>query len=490
MTEQELLALISRGEDGRHQFKADATNAIQLATELAAFANSGGGRLFLGDADSGTVAGLDSAAVHRLNQLLSSASSQHVRPPVHPTTQNVATAHGLVIVVKVPDGVAKPYMDHEGRIWVKHGADKRRVTAPEEMQRLLQRGGRLFADVTPVTGSSTADLDSKALTTYFEKRYGRSPGADGQPLDQLLHNIGLGDGKELNLAGVMLFAERPQRFRPAFMIKAVAFPGTVLHDSRYLDSEDIDGTLSEQFTRAFAFVKRNLRHVQGDQGFNSLGQLEIPEAAIEELLVNALIHRDYFTSASIRLLVFADRVEIISPGHLPDSLDTDAIRRGVTNRRNPTLTDHAVQLLPYRGLGSGIPRALGAWPKVEFDDDVRGNQFRVVVVRPPAPTTVNFGLTIEGAGQVSPPVTPPVAPPVAAILSVIGISGELGNAEIRERLGLKDRRHLREHYVTPALEADFIEMTIPDKPNSRLQRYRLTAKGVAVLAALPGADTP
>ena len=75
---------------------------------------------------------------------------------------------------------------------------------------------------------------------------------------------------------------------------------------------------------AFAFIKRNLHHVQHGRGFNTLGELEIPETALEELLVNALIHRDYFTSASIRLMVFADRVEIVSPGHLPDSLSPDA----------------------------------------------------------------------------------------------------------------------------------------------------------------------
>jgi hypothetical protein len=95
------------------------------------------------------------------------------------------------------------------------------------------------------------------------------------------------------------------------------------------------------------------------RGFNTLGELEIPEAAIEELLVNALIHRDYFTSASIRIMVFSDRVEIISPGDLPDSLSVEAIRHGRTNRRNPTLTEHAAaHILPYRGMGSGISKML------------------------------------------------------------------------------------------------------------------------------------
>src|SRR5690606_14597667 len=159
----------------------------------------------------------------------------------------------------------------------------------------------------------------------------------GATLDQVLQNIGLGDGRELNLSGLMLFGRNPLRWYPAFTIKAVAFPGTVIWDTRYLDSEDISGTLAEQFKGACAFIKRNLHHVQRGQGFNTLGELEIPEAALEELLVNALIHRDYFTSASIRLMVFADRVEIASPGHLPDSLSVDDIRRGRTIRRNPTL---------------------------------------------------------------------------------------------------------------------------------------------------------
>ena len=487
MIEADLLQLLARGEDSRQQFKRDFTNADGLAAELVAFANSGGGRLFIGVDDNGTISGLDAADVQRINQLIGNASSQHVRPAVHPTTENVVTSLGLVIAVTVPDGHAKPYQDNSGRFWVKQGADKRQVTAREELQRLFQRAGLLFADVVPVAGSSAADIDSKSFTAYFEKRYGRRPEADGQSLDQVLQNIGLGDGAELNLAGVMLFAERPQRFRPAFMIKAVAFPGTVLHDTRYLDSEDIDGTLPEQFTRAFAFIKRNLRHVQGDQGFNSLGQLEIPEAALEELLVNALIHRDYFTSASIRVLVFVDRVEIISPGHLPDSLNIEAIRRGVTNRRNPTLTDHAVQLLPYRGLGSGIRRALGAWAEVDFDDDVRGNQFRAVVKRP-VTQQVTPQVTPQVTGQVAPPVAPPVippvAPPVAALIRVLGVVGELGNAEIRARLQIKDRADLRDRFVRPSIAGGWVEMTIPEKPSSRMQKYRLTAAGRVLLEQL------
>ena len=466
MTEADLLQTLARGEDSRHQFKRDLASPDGVAAELAAMANSGGGQLFVGVADDGSVSGLDAAAVRRLNQLISNAASQHLRPPVHPLTENVQTAQGLVMVVTVPDGLNKPYMDLQGRVWVKSGSDKRHVTAREELQRLFQRAGLVYADVVPVAGTSVADLDEKAFAAYFNRRYGQSSELAGLPLEQLLQNLGLGDGRELTLAGLLLFGRQPQRWRPAFQVKAVAFPGTSLADSRYLDSEDISGTLLEQFKGSFAFIRRNLHHVQRGRGFNTLGELEIPEVALEELLVNALIHRDYFTSASIRILVFADRVEIASPGHLPDSLSIEAIRQGRTNRRNPTLTEHAAQILPYRGLGSGIPRALREWPRIELIDDVVGNQFSAVAWRPESEW--------ESA---APEVTPEVTPEVARLLNVL--RGEMARSDIQAALGLKDEKHLREAYLRPALDAGLIEMTIPDKPRSRLQKYRLTTQGRA-----------
>lgn len=476
MDETALLRQLAHGEDSRRQFKRDVTNADALAAELAAFANSGGGQLFLGVNDDGSVAGLDAVAVQRLNQLLGNAASQHVRPPVHPLTENVRTAHGIVMVVSVPDGLAKPYVDNRGRIWVKQGADKRHVTAREEMQRMFQRAGLVYADVVPVAGTSVADLDGKAFRAYFERRYGAGGVFDAQPLDQLLQNLGLGDGRELTLAGLMLFGRNTLRWRPAFTIKAVAFPGVSLADTRYLDSEDFSGTLPEQFKGAFAFLKRNLHHVQRGRGFNTLGELEIPETALEELLVNALIHRDYFTSASIRLLVFADRVEIISPGHLPDSLRVEDVRQGKTNRRNPTLTEHVSKVLPYRGLGSGVPRALKAWPQIEFVDDVTGNQFSAVVWRPEAEWQ-------ELVSPVTPPVTDPVTDPVMLLLRVLA-DGPLPPSAIQKALGLKHRPTFRANYLYRALESSLIEMTLPETPGSRLQKYRLTAAGRRLLQSL------
>ena len=312
----ELQAILARSEDTRHQFKADVTNADSVGAELAAFANSGGGQLFIGVNDDGSISGLDAAAVRRINQLVANAATHNVRPPINPATDNVQTDQGLVIVLTVDDGLNKPYADNQARIWVKSGSDKRHVTAREEIQRMFQQAGLVQADVVPVVETSEADIEPKAFSDYFNRRYGPGSGFDGESLMHTFQNLGLAHNGALNLSGLLLFGKNPQRYRPAFDVKAVAFPGTDMRDTRYLDSEDITGTLLEQYQRSLSFIKRNLRHVQGDQGFNTQGQLEIPEQAIEELLVNALIHRDYFTQASVRIMVFSDRVEIISPGHL------------------------------------------------------------------------------------------------------------------------------------------------------------------------------
>ena len=140
----------------------------------------------------------------------------------------------------------------------------------------------------------------------------------------------------------------------------------------------------------------------------------------------ALVHRDDFTSASIRILVFTDRIDIISPGHLPDSLSVDDIRHGKSNRRNPTLSEHAFRLLPYRGLGSGIPRALDEWPQIELIDEVSGNQFTARVQRPQAQWA---------GGQVTEQVETPVTGQVDALLVAIG-EGAWSRKAMMEKLSL------------------------------------------------------
>ncbi len=378
MTLIELQQILARGEDTQHQFKQNITHSNSLTAEMVAMANTQGGKIFIGVNDKGEISGLSSEEIRRLNQLLSSAASDSVKPPINPLTEIIQTDKGLLIVISVPEGLNKPYTDNSGIIWVKSGEDKRRVTSREEMQRMFQAAGLIYADEVPVLDTSPDELNQQTFQAYYNKRYRE---ALPEFSSRLLQNLRLLKDNQLTLTGLLLFGKNPQRFKPVFVVKAIVFPGNEVDISHYLDSEDIEGDLAQVYKNTFAFVQRNLHHVQKGQSVNSLGELEIPPIVIEELLVNALIHRDYFISAPIRLFIFQDRIELISPGQLPNHLTTEQIRYGLSNMRNPVLASHASHILPYRGLGTGIPRVYQCYADIEFTNDCEANQFKVVIKR-------------------------------------------------------------------------------------------------------------
>jgi ATP-dependent DNA helicase RecG len=391
METAELLETIARGEDTRHQFKADATNITSLASEIVAFANGSGGQIFIGVDDDGTIQALDAASVRRINQLIANAASNGVRPPVNPVTENVPVAEGVVIVLTIPEGLSKPHTDTAGAIWVKSGSDKRRVTAREEMQRMFQSSQLIHGDDVPVAGTSIADIDLDVFRQFFRSRFQQDLDEQGLSLSQVLSNMRLITENRLTVTGVLVFAKEASTFLPAFTVKAVSYPGADIHATNYIESADMVGRIDTQFDGAMSFILRHLRREQGrGQGVNTLGELEIPRIALEELVANALIHRDYFVSAAIRIFVFDDRIEIISPGHLPNNLTVANIRNGTSNMRNPVLSSLATHVLPYRGLGTGILRALREYPAIEFEDDRERNEFRVTIRRRGAPVTTNL----------------------------------------------------------------------------------------------------
>ena len=381
MKTQELLNMIANGEDSKHQFKSDIKHTAALSAEMAAFANSQGGYLLIGVNDDGSLSGLTNYDLKRLNQMIANAASQNVRPPISPATENISLPEGKVIVLSIERGLSKPYMDSHGYIWMKSGADKRRITAREELQRIFQEASLVHADAVPVKNTSIADVDTEffdaCFAGIFEESVARQPLSRGE----LMENMNLMNGGQLNISGVLLFAQKPQWLLPTCVIKAVVFPGVDITDQTYLDSRDINGRLSDVFQQTRGFILTNIHHIQNNQSVNSLGQPEIPRIVLEELIANALIHRDYFISAPIKVLIFANRVEIISPGHLPNNLTIAKIKFGNSCVRNPILASFASKVLPYRGLGSGILRALKAYPDIELTDDREANWFKVTIPR-------------------------------------------------------------------------------------------------------------
>jgi ATP-dependent DNA helicase RecG len=385
MDTQTLLQQIDLGEDSTRQFKADVTNGESLASEMVAFANSEGGTVLIGVADDGVIPGLSSQDVARVNQLISNASSQQVRSPIAVTTENVALGNGrIVIVLTVPKGIDKPYFDKNGVIWLKAGADKRRVNSREELRRFFQLSEQFHGDELP-TKAGIDKLDTLLFREFLRDHYKCEYPKSEPDLLRLLQNMNLAtdDGK-LNLAGVLMFSERPEWIAPQFVVKAIRYPGNKIHATDYIDTEDFVGPLQKIFDDAMGFVMRNLHKLQAGRGVNAPGQPEIPESVFEELLVNALVHRDYLVSAPIRLFMFDNRIEIISPGHLPNNLTIEKMQTGNANIRNPILASYTAKgLLPYHGLGSGILRALELWSGIEFKNDYEGCLFTATINRKP-----------------------------------------------------------------------------------------------------------
>jgi predicted HTH transcriptional regulator len=315
LTVHELLPLLQAGEDSVTQFKADITNADSLAAEMVAFSNTRGGSIYIGVSDTGKAVGIPAQEVGRINQLVSNAASQHIKSPIAVTTSNLLLDCGkIVVIVQVPEGLDKPYFDKNGVIWLKNGADKRRIHSKEELRRLFQSSDLIHADAVP-TSAGLPELDTTYFSRFFERQYRQTPPDSSDGLRNILKNMNLASGNHLNLAGLLLFAKSPQFAKPAFICKAIHFPGNDISVDTYLDSEDFEGRLEEQFK-------------------------------------------------------------------LPNHLTIPQIESGNSNIRNPVLASFAYKgILPYRGLGTGIRRALDDWPHITFEDDREGNQFKVTVLR-------------------------------------------------------------------------------------------------------------
>lgn len=376
-----MIDVISMGETSTVQFKRTIDHDNQLAAELCAFANSFGGSILFGVEDDGNISGLPSGEVKKLNSRIANIASNNIREPIFPISEVIKVDNKNVLVVTINESQSKPHFDQSGAIWVKNLSDKRRVTSKEELRRIFQDTHIFYADEQVVSRSTSADLDIDAFFSFYNKTYEENLEKSDEIKDRLLENLNIIQKGSLSLAGLLFFSKNPQRFRPEFSTKAVAYFGTDPSGTKYRDSEDLTGTLPQQLAKAKAFLSRNLNHIQGDHSFNSEGDLEIPMAALEELLVNMLVHRNYFISAPQKLFIFDDRVEMHSPGCLTNTLTVEQIKLGNSIPRNPIIHGFASKILPYRGIGTGIRRAIRLYPSIDLKNDISENRFRVIISR-------------------------------------------------------------------------------------------------------------
>ncbi|MCK4260397.1 MAG: putative DNA binding domain-containing protein [Halanaerobiales bacterium] len=382
----ELLDRIKRGEDSETQFKEKINSPDALAAEISAFVNSNGGKIFVGVSDDGKIKGLSFEEVGKLNQLISNVCSQKLDPPISVMTKNISFEDQMVVVIDVPRGTNKFYMANGRDVWVKVGADKRRARR-EELQRLLQEAKHIYADEMAIEQTEISDLNIGLFERYIERRTEQSFSSLKLSKEIILQNLKLMKEGQCTLAGLLLFGKRPEEKMPNVVVKAVSFYGNDPSGIQYKDSRNLKGNIGDLYRAGIAFFLNQLTLRQQKQNFNSIGVLEIPKIALEEALVNALLHRNYLISSHIRLFVFDDRVEIISPGSLPNTVNVESIKFGIHIERNPILASliNDIEDIPYRGIGTGIQRILrtcqDAGVKVDLIDDKVTEQFKIVFWR-------------------------------------------------------------------------------------------------------------
>lgn len=383
MERTEIMALAAAGESSTVQFKANLHNNESLAAELVAFSNTEGGTILVGvDDKSNEILPVSTADVARINQMISNVASENVRPSINPIVENIPFGDGVVMAIHVTKGRTPPYMDKNGVIWVKSGSDKRKATSREELFRMFAQAQNLYGDEMIVPNTSIADLDLEYFKTVCGKLTGIEFADQLIPMEKLLTNMHLMRNGQVSIAGAILLGNDflPMKSLP-MTVKVAVFPGTEVSDQNYLDSRDISGKIINVYHDTVSFCLNNIHHRQDGQSFNSQGISEIPRVVFEELVVNALVHRDLMVSSYLKVFVFSDRIEIISPGHLPNSQTIESILSGASCARNPMLASFAARLMNFKGFGSGIRRALAAYSDISFVDDRDGNRFIATIRR-------------------------------------------------------------------------------------------------------------
>ena len=384
MTEDTFKDLCLCGETTKVQFKESFTSQKEIAKEMIAFANTKGGVILFGVEDKcGKLVGLSYDEIQVISRELGNAANEQVRPTIYIETEVVRVEEKHFLICSVEEGKNKPYKNLNGEIWVKQGADKRRITENSEILALFQDSGSYQPDAAGVNGTTFNDLDRYAIDEYLQKVYATTLDGFGGKAEQVLKNIHILNHHGVpTLAGYLFFGKHPEYNCPTCMVKAVSFFGNDLAGTQYRDSKEILGNMPQLYDKSMAFLKANLHNVQEEgASFNTLGKLEIAEEVLEEVVQNALVHRDLLRPAPIRLFVFDDRVEVISPGALAGGLTEEDIRNGKTYQRNPYMATFATKALYYKGIGSGIVRILAEYPDIRLENDVNGKEFKVTIPR-------------------------------------------------------------------------------------------------------------
>lgn len=496
MNKEELKLKISQGESSVLQFKLKWSDNDKMAREMVAFANSRGGAIVFGIEDkTGRIEGLSYDEVQTLSSQAGNMAENNIVPTLYIHSYPEEIDGKTVLVVEIPAGSNKPYKTLKGgEIYVKQGADKRLVKENRELMRMFYDCGQYYPDSAGVPGTSVSSLSESAIDRFFLNQFGRRKEDWGVPVETLYQNMSLIDAKgQATLAGMLFFGVMPTWKCPAFKIKAVCFVGNELGGTQYRDSVDLEGTIPEMYEQALRFCEGNLRHLQDGQSFNSEGHLEVSRIVLEELIQNALVHREMLGTDVVKLLIFDNRIVIESPGCLPGDLTVEKIQLGCAAIRNPLISQLCAKTMPYRGLGSGITRALMSGERIDLYNDVERDKFVATVWRAGKVATSDMKVATLDTKMVTSDANIATSGGIKVETSDDKVATflqkeRLSQQELRELMRWackewvslediatktgKDLKYLRNKVIPKMISVNIIEMSYPETPNHPKQKYR------------------
>ena len=531
----DILKQIKAGEVSGVQFKERILDKYDIACELVAFSNSHGGKLVVGIKDkTGETNALSYSEVQETTNLLSDIASENVVPSILIKIDTVEVEDGNLVIATVKEGLNKPYHDNKGIVWVKNGADKRKVFDNAELAEMMTDCGSFAPDEAGVRDATVNDLDAATIKQFLGNRFERvlekkgltgdayneasldmicSAIAKGHDCEKILRNLRFirPDGT-LTVAAMLLFGKYTQRWMPMMTAKCICFAGNSIGSKVFRDKvndADMEGNLLHQYDTIMDFFTRNLHNVQVGEEFNSMGKLEIPYTSLVEFTVNSLVHRSLNMKAPVRIFIFDNRVEIHSPGALPNGLTIDDIKAGTSMPRNLFLFNNAIYLLPYTGVGSGITRALDEDVNVTFMNNDKAQEFVITVWRGESNQVGNevhdksnqvedldTGLRHSDTDldtsendldtsendldtsendldtQLRHSDTPKVSLSNKQRDIVNFCSVPRTTKEILDRIGVSMHSKNRERYITSLVAAGYLQMTNPDNPTASNQKYK------------------
>lgn len=460
MNQKALSNLIDLGEGFTTEFKRSGTS--NLGREICAFANATGGVILIGVTDEGKVTGVSDH-----NELKSKVQSiaRSSEPPIAVEIESVND----VLAVTVPAQQSKPY-SFGGKFFIREGANSQQMSR-EEIRDFFYTEGLIHFDETPCEKFSLdEDLDEENWTVFRNRA--KIP-EDMEPATALENLHLIAEDGQMTYAGALLLAEDIRKYSISADIACALFMGdskTKILDRRGFDS-DIYSMIDQ--TVAWILSKINveyiIKHVKREE------RPELPEEAVREAVVNALVHRDYRSTANVQVYIFKSRVEIVSPGGLPAGM-TEADLGTKSVPRNPLLFSTLYRMEAVEHIGSGIKRIRDLCRDYGVEKPVIEVSDSWVTIIFPRPTAQVTAQAEDQAGT-----RPGPSRDQAEILR-----NSLTERSIKELMALagrSNRTKFRDQVLRPLLTAGWMEMTIPDKPSSPNQKYRTTDRGKALLAA-------